>query len=324
MFQTIKSGTKNIYCHLCGCSNLGLSKFCVECGTPLRHDVRRPPSPVFPYYQRTTDQESFRQKPSLSELSLATTMRNGFDLFTNNPKLWWITGIVSIVDIFLILLFFIISSFPIYYNSYLSLSVVIYGYLLTALISFVVTNFFSSWILTSYKQIRSRIPLSLSASFGEALSYFPKILGASGLVILAEILLFGSGYVVLSLFTSYTPYYFFIGLIGVIAVMFVFQLFFTYVSQNIILGEKNIIESLRQSWKFTNKYFWVTLGTTVVLCLFSASLSFMIYIAPLALKIMQTVAILAFARVYDDYEYTIKEKRPKSQYYRYQYYSRPY
>jgi len=278
-----------IFCPNCGVSNPDHSKFCYSCGKPiLKQDT--PP---------TTTQE-FYQPETTVEVTASNMIESGMEFLKENPKIIWLLIFFAPISIFSTYLFTSqmpnLSSLDDYVPYYTSLPVISFGpyffeYLIIALVlNLIVSVFFASWILTSYKQItfeEERQNLDLRVSFTKSLEYILSLIAVRLIVTLIIVLIIIAFVFILNFSDFLKPVRSDISInsllsIGLITVLFIIALLiiviyimvlFTYVDQAIVLGEKTTLSSLTNSAKMAKSRFWNTLGIVLAFGFFTSLIS---------------------------------------------------
>ncbi|MFX0067187.1 MAG: zinc-ribbon domain-containing protein [Candidatus Hermodarchaeota archaeon] len=339
----VEPPSRGYFCSTCGYPNLPGASFCTNCGRPLAK-FRKQSSPSHVLPPKTV----FREYEYPPKLSVGNILYEGYNILQRHPKIFLIAIFAGIIDI---LIQFALLSYLYGVNLYSNPSEYLYySYspfplifliIVITLISYLVSSFFTSWVLTSFKQIRRQregVPLDLGISFNEGLRFLPSIIGAT---ILVAIITLGVNFagILGTIFISMLmlgpfynnpdyPYYssyayqsliFLIpALIGFLVVNIALQMLFTYVSQSIVLDERGAGASLSRSWRFAKKYFWITLGVSIVIFLISMGLSlffgFMPFISAIVARGVQTTSIVCFAWAYDEGKHTIDEPRMQRYY----------
>ncbi|MFX1534473.1 MAG: zinc-ribbon domain-containing protein [Promethearchaeota archaeon] len=332
----IEPPSRGFFCSTCGYPNLPGAIFCTKCGRPLAQ-FRKQSSPSHVLPPKTV----VRDYHYPAKLSIGNILYGGYNILQRHPKIFLIAIFAGIIDILLQLALlsqtfgFYLYPYPYEYSYYpISPFPLIFLIIVMVVTSFLVSSFLTSWVLTSFKQIRRQregLPLDLGKSFNEGLRFLPSIIGGTILVvmiilgvnlggILGTIFIFmlmvgpvynNPDYPYYYPYYSYISFIFIIALIGFLIVNIVLQMLFTYVSQSIVLDERGAGASLSRSWRFAKKYFWITLGVSVILFLLSIGLSmffgFIPFVGVVILRGVQTTSIICFAWAYDEFKHTTDE-----------------
>ncbi|MFX1253270.1 MAG: zinc-ribbon domain-containing protein [Promethearchaeota archaeon] len=332
----VEPPSRGFFCSTCGYPNLPAANFCTNCGRPLA-TFRRQSRPT----QALPPKTIVREYHYPAKLSIGNILYSGYNILQRYPKIFLIAILAGIIDILLQLAVlsqtFYVSPYPYgYSDSYYPYSPfpLIFLIIVTSLISFLVSSFFTSWVLTSYKQIRRQregAPLDLGESFNEGLRFLPSIIGAAilvGIIIVGVNIVGGLGTIFAFMFMfgplysnpdyPYYPSYVYQSLIflipaliGFLIVNIALWILFTYVSQSIVLDERGAGAGLSRSWRFAKKYFWITLGVSIIIFLISMGLilffGFIPFISAIVLRGGQMTLIVCFAWAYDEFKHTTNE-----------------
>ncbi|MHA1973174.1 MAG: DUF7847 domain-containing protein [Candidatus Hodarchaeales archaeon] len=291
-------------CRNCGMGNSRDAIYCANCGAPL---IKERPHQICPNCKmEITSSESLycmncgaklpdfntRTVSTRDKISAANIVTTGVDFLRDRPETLKIVLIMApIMIIFNILIDLGLGGLsmrtPVLNDNYYSLDSifdllfaeiirVLVLLILQLTVSFILTTFFSAWVLSSFKQsleLPEERKIDLQKSFRKAIGYFIQILGAR---LLAFGIFFGILFLVLVVPISVVlllnspsaigivALLLLLDIVFIIAIVILFTVLSSYIEPIIVIGDTGVIASISKAYKFGRRYLWSTLGALII------------------------------------------------------------
>ncbi|MFX1533193.1 MAG: hypothetical protein ACFFDI_03075 [Promethearchaeota archaeon] len=266
-----------------------------------------------------------------TKLSLKFILLNGLSLPFRHPKLLIIIVSVVIIDFLTQLVFPLNELTSPYYPFLQDTQLVNFGqlYLLlfpnlyfyytpgdptllfvSLILSFLISSFIVSWLLTSFKQIKKHSVKSfdLLESLRESFGFFPNVFLATTLV--RGVVTYGGLIGLLSIVSNcgimllvLSPF-----LLFFLLLLFHFQVLLAYFLHSIVLDGRGVMVAFSRAFKCVKRYFWTTWILSLLLLLMLIVVEIisgaLITIPFIFMRVFQAFSVLFFALAFYEFKYS--------------------